>query len=115
MKTTNASVEKKEWPSGISLHPFANDVSRLQFIMAMKQNQRQQKHTHSHRISGYRQLPCLLHILQFLSGGLAKVVSFGSGAAVALRPISVFADYLNEFIIVGHLPDGSNRWPETYS
>jgi hypothetical protein len=72
--------------------PRASVYTHLQFVWAMKQNQRQQKHTHAHQTSGYRQLPCLLHILQYLSAELAKVVLFGSGVAVALRLISVFAD-----------------------
>jgi hypothetical protein len=84
MKRTNASVVNK-------VHPFANDVS-LQFVWAIKQNQTLQKHSNAHEINGYSQLPCLLHILRYLSGGLAKVLSFGSGVAVASRLVSVFAD-----------------------
>jgi hypothetical protein len=87
---------RRREPSCINLHPFANDVS-MQFIWAIKQNQTLQKHAHAHQISGYRKLPCLLHILQYLLGGLAKVVLFVGGVALASTADNNFCIFESKF------------------
>jgi hypothetical protein len=79
-------VEKEERPYRISLHlrPFANDVS-LQFIWEISKI-KLDKCTPMLTKSVDRQLPCLLHILLYLLGGLSKVASFGSGVAMGYYP-----------------------------